>query len=395
MTRLSRRAGRLDESVTLAMNARAKALAARGERVIQFGVGEPDFDTPEHIKEAARRALAGPKVALYTPVAGTPDLREAVAASFRESGVEAQAADVVVSCGAKHSLFNALAVLLDDGDEAVLPAPYWVSYPSMVQAAGAKTVYVDTRPDGCVLTAERLERALTPRTRVLIMVSPGNPTGVTHTREQLAEVGEVLRNRPEVIVVSDEIYQHLVYGDTVFTPFVVACPWLRDRTVTVRGVSKSFAMTGWRIGYATGPRDVIAAMTRYQSHSTSNPTAIAQAAALAALTGPMEPIEKMRQAFDRRRKLMVRLLEEIEGFTLYPPTGAFYCFPDISARLNGKTALRFCEELLERERVVTVPGEAFGADTNLRLSYACSEPDIEEGCARLRRYVNTLAPPPS
>jgi aspartate aminotransferase len=262
----------------------------------------------------------------------------------------------------------------------------------MVQAAGAKAVYVDTRPDGCILTPERLEAALTPRTRVVVMVSPGNPTGVTHTHEQLAAVGEVLRNRSEVFVLSDEIYQHLVYGETRFVPVAVACPWLLDRTITVRGVSKSYAMTGWRIGYAAGPREVIDAMIRYQSHATSNATAIAQVAALAALTGPMEPIERMRQAFDRRRQLMVRLLEGIPGFHTYPPTGAFYCFPDVTACLGertGRTPLEFSERLLDRERVVTVPGEAFGADANIRLSYACSEAEIEDGIARIKRFVTS------
>jgi aspartate aminotransferase len=386
MRKLSRRAGRLAESVTLALDTRAKALIAQGERVIRFGVGEPDFDTPEHIKEAARRALAG-RVGGYTPVAGTPELREAVAAAFRATGVAAEPQGVIASCGVKHSLFNALAVLLDDGDEAILPAPYWVSYPSMIQAAGARAVVVDTRPDGCVLTAERLAAALTPRTRVLIFVSPSNPTGVTCTRAQMAALTPVLARYPDVTIVSDEIYEHLVYDEAEFVPFAVACPQLADRTVTVRGVSKSFAMTGWRVGYATGPQDVIEAMIRFQSHTTSNPTAIAQVATIAALTGPMEPIEQMRGAFDSRRKLMVRLLGAIKGFELVPPTGAFYCFPDIRGCLRRRTALQFTEELLEKERVVTVPGEAFGAPTNIRLSYACSESDIEEGCARIKRFV--------
>jgi aspartate aminotransferase len=385
MTKLSRRVGGLSESVTLALDARAKALIAQGERVIRFGVGEPDFDTPEHIKEAARRALDG-RVGGYTPVAGTPELRKVVAESFRKTGVAAEPGRVIASCGVKHALFNALAVLLEEGDEAVLPAPYWVSYPSMIDASGARGVVVDTTPDGCVLTPERLRKALTPRTRVLILVSPGNPTGVTMTREQMAALGEVLEQYPDVTVVSDEIYEHLVYG-VEFVPFAVACPQVAARTVTVRGVSKSFAMTGWRIGYATGPDDVIQAMIRFQSHTTSNPTAISQVAAIAALTGPMGPIEDMRRAFDHRRQLMARLLEGIRGFELVPPTGAFYCFPDVRACLRGRTALAFTEELLDKERVVTVPGEAFGAPTNIRLSYACSESDIEEGCARIKRFV--------
>jgi len=385
MAKLSRRAGRLAESITLALDARAKALIAKGEKVIRFGVGEPDFDTPEHIKEAVRRALQG-RVGQYTPVPGTPELREAVAASFRKTGVAAEAAGVIASCGVKHALFNALAVLLEEGDEAILPAPYWVSYPSMIEAAGARGVVVDTRPDGCVLTPEKLEAALTPRTRVLIFVSPGNPTGVTMTRAQMAALGDVLKRHPQVTVVSDEIYEHLVYG-VEFVPFAVACPAVADRTVTARGVSKSFAMTGWRLGYATGPRDVIDAMVRFQSHTTSNPTAIAQVATIAALTGPMEPIEKMRAAFDNRRRLMARLLQGIKGFRLVPPTGAFYCFPDVSACLHGRTTLAFTEALLEKERVVAVPGEAFGSPTNVRLSYACSEGDIEEGCARIKRFV--------
>jgi len=389
MSKLSRRAGSLSESVTLALNAKAKAIAATGERVIRFGVGEPDFDTPEHIKEAARRALDG-RIGTYTPVPGTPELREAVAETFRSSGVPTQGSQVIVSCGAKHSLYNALAVVLDDGDEAILPAPYWVSYPSMIQASGATTIPVDTRPDGCILTPAALEAAINPRTRALVMVSPGNPTGVTHSREQMRALLPVLERFPDVTIVSDEIYRELVYGDTVFCSFAAACPELADRIVTIQGVSKTYAMTGWRIGYATGPAAIIQAMTRFQSHTTSNPCAIAQVAALAALTGTKEPIEEMRRAFDKRRKFMVAQLEAIGGFELFPPTGAFYCFPDIGARLNettGRTPLEFCDRLLETERVACVAGEAFGAETNIRLSYACSEEEIEEGCSRIARFA--------
>jgi len=388
MRKLSRRAGSLGESVTLAISAQAKALKAQGEQVVGFGAGEPDFDTPEHIKEAARQALAGPGVAGYTPVAGTVALREAVAASFNKAGVAAEAGGVIVCCGAKHALFNALAVLLDDGDEAILPAPYWVSYPSMIQASGADAVIVDTAPEGCILTPELLEAALTDKTRVLVFVNPDNPSGVTHTRAQIEALGAVLESYPNVTVVSDEIYQHLVYGDTKFVSFAVACPALADRTVTVQGLSKSYAMTGWRIGYATGPREVITAMTRFQSHTTSNPTSIAQAAALAALEGPMEPVEEMRRAFDRRRLLMVDLLSSVPGFETVPPTGAFYCFPDITGALRGRSSLEFSGELLEKVLVACVPGEAFGAPGYLRLSYACSEADIEEGCARIKRFVS-------
>ena len=374
--------------MTFAISTRAKELKADGHHVIAFGVGEPDFDTPEHIKAAAAEALARPgAVAGYTPVAGTPALREAAAEDLRISGVAAEAGRVIVSCGAKHSLFNAMAVLLDDDDEAIIPAPYWVSYPSMALAAGGRPVYVDTRPDGCVLTPERLAAALTPRTRVLVFCSPGNPTGVTHTRAQMAALGEVLAQYPDVTVVSDEIYQHLVYDETEFVPFAVACPALADRTVTVRGCSKTFAMTGWRVGFAAGPADVIGAMTRYQSHSTSNPPAIAQVAAIAALTGPMEPVYAMREAFDMRRRLMVERLNAIDGCELYPPTGAFYCFPDLAARLGGETPLSFCTRLLDEQKVACVPGEAFGAPTNIRFSYATSEADIEEGCARFARFL--------
>ncbi|MHC4938027.1 MAG: pyridoxal phosphate-dependent aminotransferase [Planctomycetota bacterium] len=386
MTKLSRRAGSLSESVTLALNAKAKAIAAQGERVIRFGVGEPDFDTPDYIKDAARRAL-DEGVGKYTPVPGTPALRDAVAESFRTSGVACEPNDTIISCGAKHSLYNAIAVLADDGDEVVLPAPYWVSYPSMIQASGAEARIVDTRADGCILTPEALDRVANERTRALVMVSPGNPTGVTHSKEQMRALIPVLEKYPDITVISDEIYRELVYGDTVFWSFAAACPELADRTVTVQGVSKSHAMTGWRIGYATGPADVVKAMTRFQSHSTSNPTAIAQAAALAALTGPREPIEQMRQTFDRRRQLMVKRLGEIDGFSLFPPTGAFYCFPDIGRKV---TPLDFCDRLLEEERVACVAGEAFGAESNIRLSYATSEGDINEGCDRIKRFIASL-----
>ena len=383
MTKLSRRAGSLSESVTLALNAKAKAIAATGERVIRFGVGEPDFDTPEHVKEAARRAL-DEGVGKYTPVPGTPALREAIAETFRSSGVETEAARVIASSGAKHSLYNALSVLLDDGDEVILPAPYWVSYPAMVQANGAVACAVDTREEGCILTPATLERTITNRTRALILVSPGNPTGVTHSHEQMRALIPVLERHPDITIISDEIYRELVYGDTVFCSFAAACPELAERTVTVQGVSKTYAMTGWRIGYATGPADVIGAMIRFQSHTTSNPTAISQAATIAALTGPREPIEAMRAAFDVRRKLMVRRLEEIESFSLVAPTGAFYCFPDIG---SGRTPLEFCDRLLEHERVACVAGEAFGAKSNIRLSYAASEDDINEGCDRIARFA--------
>ncbi len=385
--KLSRRGGSIPGSVTLAINARAKELAAEGHRVIRFGVGEPDFDTPEHIKEAARLALQG-RINAYTPVAGVPELREEVARTFRECGISAEASNVVVSCGAKQSLFNALQVLVDDGDEVAFYAPYWVSYPPMTTAAGGTPVVIDTSADGCRLTPEPLRAALTDRTRVLLLNSPSNPTGITATRDELAALGEVLADFPEVVVLSDEIYQHLVYGDAEFVPFAVACPAVAERTITVNGVSKSFAMTGWRIGYATGPAQVIAAMTRYQSHSTSNPTAIAQAAALAALRGPMEPIEEMRQAFDRRRLLMTDKLRALPGTTLTPPDGAFYCWPEVSGWLGeGGTTLQLAEDLLEQARVAVVPGEAFGAPGYLRLSYACSEEDIEEGCARIQAFL--------
>jgi aspartate aminotransferase len=389
MTKLSRRVGGLPESVTLAVDAKAKALQARGVSVIRFGLGEPDFDTPEHIKEAARKALLG-RCGAYTQVPGTPELREAVAAHFRENGVHAGAGDVIVSCGVKHSLYNALSVLLDDGDEAILPAPYWVSYPSMIEANGAKTVRLDTRADGSILRPEALERAITPKTRVLIFTSPGNPTGVTHTREQMAALAPVLEKHPQITILSDEIYEHLVYDGVTFVSFAAACPSLASRTITVQGVSKSYAMTGWRIGYATGPKDVIAAMVRYQSHTTSNPTTIAQFAALAALTGPMEPIERMRQAFDHRRKLMGARLAHVRGLSFTPPNGAYYFFPDIRGCMDartGTTPMRFAERLLEEAHVAVVPGEAFGADSNIRISYSCSDADIEEGCARLKRFI--------
>jgi len=384
MTKLSRRAGSLPESVTLALNAKAKAIAAKGERVIKFGVGEPDFDTPEHIRDAARRAV-DEGVGKYTPVPGTPELRAAIADAFKSSGVDTEASRVIACNGAKHALYNALAVLLDDGDEVVLPAPYWVSYPSMIQACGGTAKLVDTRDDGCILTPEALAGAVSGNTRVVVMVSPGNPTGVTHTKEQFRALLPVLEKRPDILVLSDEIYRELVYGDTAFCSFAAACPELAERTITVQGVSKTYAMTGWRIGYATGPADVIGAMIRFQSHTTSNPAAIAQAATLAALTGPREPIEEMRRTFDRRRQLMVKRLSAIPGFTLFPPTGAFYCFPDIGTRMPP---LRFCDELLEKERVACVAGEAFGAQTNIRLSYAASEDDINEGCDRIARFVN-------
>ncbi len=396
--RLSSRSRRLKPSATLAITAKAKQMRAEGVDVIGFGAGEPDFGTPDHVVDAAVEALRGGDTR-YTPVGGTPALRAAIAEALRRDyGLEYGPGEITVSCGAKHTLYNLFMALLDEGDEVIIPAPYWVSYPEQVRLAGGAPVIVPTREDdGFRLAPGDLEAALSPRTRALVLNSPSNPTGSLYRREHLAALAEVLRGT-DAVVVSDDIYHRLVYGGGSFVSILHVEPGLRDRVVIVNGVSKTYAMTGWRIGYAAGPADLIKAMETLQSQSTSNPTSFAQRGALAALSGPQDCVEAMRRAFAERRDLIVRGLNAIPGITCALPDGAFYAFPNVSG-LYGRRAgdreirgsLDLAAYLLDEARVAVVPGQPFGSDAHLRLSYATSPEAIREGLARIQEAVDALS----
>lgn len=394
--KISERARAIGASPTLALDARTKELQKQGVDVVNFGVGEPDFDTPDHIKEAAIDAIRK-GFTKYTPSSGILELREACARKFREeNGLDYKPDQILVSVGAKHSIYNAVMVLCEAGDEVLIPVPYWVSYPEMVKLAGAKPVYIETTPDtGFKVTPEMLSRAITPRTRVFILNSPSNPTGAVYTREELSGIAEVCL-RHGIWVISDEIYEKLIYeGEHV--SFASLSPELLNVTITVNGVSKAYAMTGWRIGYAGGPKEVIKAMADLQSHATSNPTSISQKAALAALTGPAGPVERMRQEFKRRRDYIVERAQRMPEFRCSIPSGAFYIYPDVSGLIGksvgGKVITSssvLAEILLEKARIAVVPGEAFGTRANLRFSYATSLERIKEGMDRLEAVLHEV-----
>jgi aspartate aminotransferase len=391
-------ASRLDPikpSITLAVTAKAAKLKADGIDVISFGAGEPDFDTPDHIKHAAATALEKPKgnVGKYTDVAGIAPLRAAIADELaRVHKTKIDPANVLVSTGAKHSLYNLFMALLDDGDEVIIPAPYWVSYPDMVMLAGGKPVIVPTlAEDDFAMTAAQLRAAVTPRTRALVLNNPSNPTGAVYTPAQIAALAEVVVEK-NLLVVSDDIYRQLVYGDAVYASIAAVSPELAARTILVDGVSKTYAMTGWRIGYMAGPAPIIKAASKIQGQSTSNPSHVAQLATLAALTGPQDCVEVMRKAFDERRKAIVELLRAIPGVTCREPKGAFYAFPDLSAYVGKKHAddVALCDWLVEGAKVAVVPGSGFGAPGHVRLSYACSMENIKEGVRRLHEALVSL-----
>ena len=387
---LSKRAQDVKPSPTLAIDAKAKALKASGVDVVNFGVGEPDFDTPENVKQAAVKAIQE-GFTKYTPAGGIDALKDAIIAKFRRDNDLAYARDeVVVSCGAKHSLYNIAQALFGPGDEVIVPAPYWVSYPDQVALNDATPVIVKTREaDNFVLTPEALEAAITPKTKALILNSPSNPTGFAYDRRALEKVAEIAC-RKNIMVVSDEIYEKLVYDGAVHVSVAALGKEIRDRTVVVNGLSKSHAMTGWRIGYAAGPRAVIKAMTNIQSQSTSNPNSIAQKAAVEALSGPQESVTAMRKEFDARRRFLVSALNAIPGLSCRAPTGAFYAFPNC-AKLYGKKAgdrpisssADLALYLLDEARVAVVPGSAFGDDNHIRLSYATSMENLKKGAQRI------------
>jgi len=387
---LSRRARAITPSATLAITARAKELKAEGVDVVAFAAGEPDFDTPEYITKAAHEAIDAGKTR-YTPAAGTPELKAAIAKKLKEdNGLDYGAGEIIVSCGAKHSLANIILAMIDEGDEVLVPAPYWVSYPQMVRLAGGVVRVLPTKSEnGFKVTPEQIAEACTERTKLFIFNSPSNPTGAVYARDEIAAIGKVLLDK-NVWCLSDEIYEKLLYDGLDHESIAAVVPDMKKRTVVVNGHSKAYAMTGWRIGYAAGPAEVIKAAASMQSHTTSNPASISQAAATAALSGGGEVVEEMRREFERRRDRIVEGLRAIPGVEVpATPQGAFYVFPDVSALCgkgafaDAKGSVDFAKICLENVHVAVVPGEAFGEDACVRLSYATDMESIEEGLRRL------------
>jgi aspartate aminotransferase len=394
--RISSRIGSISESATLAVDAKAKALKAAGRDVIGFGAGEPDFPTPDPIVEAAIAACRDPKMHHYTPAGGLPELKEAIAAKTRrDSSYEITPAQVLVTNGGKQAVYEAFATLLDPGDEVLLPAPYWTTYPECIRLAGGVPVEVATdHSSGYLATVEQLEAARTERTKVLLFCSPSNPTGAVYPREQVEAIGRWAVDNG-IWVLSDEIYEHLVYDGVRAESMPVVVPELAETCVIVNGVAKTYAMTGWRVGWLIGPADVVKAATNLQSHATSNVSNVAQAAAVAALRGDLSAVAEMRLAFDRRRRTMVRMLQEIPGVECPEPKGAFYCFPCVEGvlgkTLRGRTPATTTELaglVLEEVEVAVVPGEAFGAPGYFRLSYALGDDDLTEGVTRLAKLLS-------
>ena len=394
-SRVSARIGAIQESATLAIDAKAKALKAAGEPVIGFGAGEPDFATPDHIVEAAIKAAKDPAMHRYTPAGGLPELKDAVVyKTKRDSGYSCTAAQVLITNGGKQAVYNTFAALCDPGDEVLVQAPYWVTYPEAISLAGGVPVYVNsTIATGFKVTVDELEAARTSRTKILLFVSPSNPTGAVYSEAEVLAIGEWAASHG-LWVVTDEIYEHLLYGGREIASIASLVPSLGDRVVIVHGVAKTYAMTGWRVGWMVGPTDVIKAATNLQSHATSNVNNIAQRAAIAALTGDLSAVAMMREAFDRRRVTIQRLLSEVPGFTCIEPEGAFYAFPSVEGVIGrvirGTTvdsSLTLANLVLEHAKVAIVPGEAFGAPGYARLSYALGDADLAEGVGRINALL--------
>ena len=392
---ISSRIGAIAPSATLAVTAKAKELKAAGESVIGFGAGEPDFPTPDHIVEAAVAACRDPKNHKYTPAGGLPELKEAIAAKTkRDSGLEVDPAQVLVTNGGKHAVYATLLTLVDEGDEVIVPAPYWTTYPEPIGLAGGKMVAVDCdETTGFKATVEMLEAARTDRTKAMIFVSPSNPTGAVYTRDEIEAIGRWAVEHG-IWVITDEIYEHLTYGDNEFHSMPVVVPELAEQCVVLNGVAKTYAMTGWRVGWMIGPAAVIKAATNLQSHSTSNVANVSQRAALAAVSGPLDDVVEMRKAFDRRRLAIWKLLEGIDGVDCLEPEGAFYAYPKLTGLLGrslaGRTAsttLELAEIILEEAKVAIVPGEAFGTPGYARLSFALGDDDLGEGVGRIADLV--------
>jgi aspartate/methionine/tyrosine aminotransferase len=391
LRRISRRAAAVAPSATLAVDAKAKALQAAGEHVIGFGAGEPDFPTPAHIVDAAVEACRDPANHHYTPTGGIPALREAIAAkTLRDSGFEVSGAQVLVTNGGKQAVANAFAVLCDPGDEVIVLAPYWTTYPESIRLAGGTPVVVASdETTGFRSSVEDLERAWTPNTKALLFVSPSNPTGAVYTRQEIEAIGRWALEKG-IWVLTDEIYEHLVYGDAEHHSMPVLVPELADRCLVANGVAKTYAMTGWRVGWLIGPADAVAAATNIQSHETSNVSNVAQRAALAAVSGGLEDVAFMREAFDRRRRTIVTMLNDIDGVVCPEPEGAFYAFPSVKGLLGRgirgqrpESSAELAELCITEAKVAVVPGEAFGAPGYFRMSYALADHDLAEGVSRL------------
>ncbi|HEU4912791.1 MAG TPA: pyridoxal phosphate-dependent aminotransferase [Actinomycetes bacterium] len=389
--RVSHRIGAISESATLAVDSKAKALKAAGRPVVGFGAGEPDFPTPGYIVEAAAAACREPRWHRYTPAAGLPELRAAIAAkTLRDSGYEVPPSQVLVTNGGKQAVYEGFATLLDPGDEVLVIAPYWTTYPEAIQLAGGVPVVVHTdEHSGYLASVEQLEAARTERTKILLFVSPSNPTGAVYSPAQVEEIGRWAVEH-ELWVLTDEIYEHLVYGDAQFASMPTLVPELADRCVVVNGVAKTYAMTGWRVGWLIGPPDVVKAATNLQSHATSNVANVSQVAALAAVSGDLSAVEAMREVYDRRRQTLLKMLREIPGIECPEPLGAFYAYPSVKGvlgkELRGRrpaTSAELCELVLEEVEVAVVPGEAFGTPGYVRMSYALGDDDLVEGVTRL------------
>lgn len=390
--KLSSRVQRVKPSPTLAVTALAAKLRSEGKDVIGLGAGEPDFDTPEHIKQAGIEAIQSGQTR-YTAVDGTAELKQAIIDKFqRDNGLSYNPEQILVSCGGKQSFYNLCQALLDPQDEVIIPAPYWVSYPDMVLLADGKPVIVAaSQEQGFKLMPEQLEAAITDRTRLFVINSPSNPTGVAYSQEELRALGEVLKKHPDILIATDDMYEHIVFGDNKFVNILNACPELTERTIVLNGVSKAYSMTGWRIGYAGGPADLIKAMKKVQSQSTSNPTSISQAASVAALNGDQGCIAEMLKAFEQRHAFVVERLNAIDGISCLPSDGTFYSFPDVRGvveklGLADDTALG--EYLLNEAGVAVVPGSAFGLSGHMRLSFATSMENLEKSLDRIAAAVN-------
>lgn len=389
--KLSQRVQRVKPSPTLAVTARAKALRDAGKDIIGLGAGEPDFDTPEHIKEAARQAIQNGDTK-YTAVDGTASLKQAIIDKFsRDNGLHYEPNQILVSVGGKQSFYNLAQAMLDEGDEVIIPAPYWVSYPDMVLLADATPVIIEAGIEqGFKISPAQLDAAITPKTRIVVLNSPSNPTGVAYSRAELAALAEVLLRHPQVLIATDDMYEHILWTEEPFANIVMVCPELYERTIVLNGVSKAYSMTGWRIGYAGGPARLIGAMKKIQSQSTSNPCSIAQAAAQAALEGPQECITEMVSAFKERHDKLVAALNALPGFSCLPSDGTFYAFPDVREAmqaLGSADDVAFAETLLTEAGVALVPGSAFGAPGHVRLSYATSMDKLTNAVSRISNLL--------
>ena len=388
---ISQRVQRVKPSPTMAITALAAELKAQGRDIIGLGAGEPDFDTPEHIKQAAIDAIRAGQTK-YTAVEGTVALRDAICAKFeRDNGLSYARDQILVSSGAKQTCYNVCIAVLNAGDEAIVPAPYWVSYPDMIKLAEAEPVIIPASiADGFKITPRALDAAITKKTKLVFLNSPSNPTGAAYTRAELAALGEVLLRHPGIVVATDDMYEHIYWADEPFATLGQACPELMDRIVTINGVSKCYAMTGWRIGYAGGPRNVIAAMKKIQGQSTSNPCTISQAASVAALNGDQSCVAEMNTAFRQRHDYLVEALNDIPGFSCLPGAGTFYAFPDVTGAIRAKGLAddsALTELLLNEAGVAVVPGSAFGANGYIRLSFACGMATLQDAVSRIKRVI--------